>query len=339
MALSITGVDSNGRVTTGTKSTISGGILIPPGNAGIGDLVYKKTSVFNYLSGITPENFKVIGRGKATSSTITVDNVSYTIYGCIYGFVNGMAMVIAPTETSAYWAASGVSCSIGPYYHPTDSGANGKGPIMRNGQRTNYYAQMNTYVNSGYIKDGSSQPVILSSAYQATNLTATTDWTPSNVSTNILAKYGSWNEYIRQTLRVNGAPGTPFGATYVDGTTPVKVHEFGRWMCRKVYESTSTKTNFPAIKYCYEFCENGGVWWLPSMFELGEMMIDEHWDRINDNAAFSGWTVPSRTSYRWSCVRFSSSSAWYFSTFGMSDSYGFSAYQFTVRPVTLLKLV
>jgi hypothetical protein len=56
------------------------------------------------------------------------------------------------------------------------------------------------------------------------------------------------------------------------------------------------------------------------------------------------WTrekyVPRGTSEdRWSCVRYSSGSAWYFyNRYGVSDYNGFASYQFTVRPVTLLKL-
>lgn len=53
------------------------------------------------------------------------------------------------------------------------------------------------------------------------------------------------------------------------------------------------------------------------------------------------WTcekyVPAGTSEtRWSCVRDSSSAAWIYVSYGMSDTDGFSG-SFTVRPVTLLK--
>lgn len=302
--------------------TISKGtnVVIPFTNAGIGDLVYKSSG----------GALKVIGRGTANAATLTIDSTSYSLYGAIYGFVNGLAMIVAPGETSAYWAASGVSCSIGPAY--------GAGTVlMRNGQKTNYYAQMNTSQNQNYIKGGSSDAVVLGSAYQATSLEAST-WPGTGTNANaIRAKFGSWFEYIRQTLRVNGAPGTPFGAAYTDGSIPVKVHEFGRWMCRKVYESTETKTNFPAIKYCYEYGEGNGTWWLPSMFELGELMIDEHLDKVNENS-LSGWTTVGKGSYRWSCVRGSSTGAWTYDYGGMSVYYGMSNYQCTVRPVTLLRL-
>lgn len=315
MALSITGIDpATGRVIP--KGT---NVLIPKENAGIGDLVYKNGA-----------NIRIIGRGTANAASIAIGGVTYSLYGVIYGFVAGMAMVAAPGETSAYWAASGVSCSVGPEY--------GAGTVlMRNGRKTNYYAQMNTAQNANYIKGGSSAPVTLGAAYQATSLTGDSDFNALPAASEIKNKFGSWTEYIRQTLRVNGAPGTPFGASYTDGEgNVVKVHEFGRWMTRKVY-TTLTPANFPAIKYCYEYGEGGGVWWLPSMFELAELMIDEHLTLVRQNAGII--TDVSPGSGRWSCVRYSSGYAWLYNNLGMSNNRGMSAYSFSVRPVTLLKLV
>ena len=48
--------------------------------------------------------------------------------------------------------------------------------------------------------------------------------------------------------------------------------------------------------------------------------------------------MPRKSSNRWSCVRNSSGLAWLYYYDGLSDYYGFT-YGFTVRPVTLLKLV
>ena len=310
MSLSVTGVDANGRITP--KGT---NIIIPPEGAGIGDLIFKSGSTY-----------KVIGRGTASASSISIGGTTYTLWGCIYGFVNGMAMVVAPSETSAYWATSN-SPTL-----PSGTPEYGSGTVlMRNGARTSYYAQMNTAQNSGYITGGGSAPVTLSSAYQATSLTSSTF--ASSASADIKNKYGSWTEYIRQTLRVNGAPGTPFGAAVP--ASNVKVHEFGRWMTRKLYQQSSTA--FPAAKHCYEYGEGGGTWWLPSMFELGELMIDEHLNKVNENS--SVMTSVSAGSGRWSCVRVSSSDAWTYDNLGVSYGVGFASYQLTVRPVTLLKLV
>lgn len=312
MALSVTGTDpATGRVIP--KGT---NVLIPKENAGIGDLVYKNGA-----------NIRIVGRGTASASSISIGGTTYTLYGCIYGFVSGMAMVCAPSQTSAYWANSGVTCGIGPEY-------GGGAVLMRNGKKATY-AQMNTARNAGYIKGGSSAPVTLASAYQATSLTGDSDFNALAASNEIKNKYGSWTEYIRQTMRVNGAPGTPFGASYAENGNVVKVHEFGRWMTRKLYQSSST--NFPAAKHCYEYGEGGGAWWLPSMFELGELFMDEHLDKVNQNSGVIS-SVSSASDY-WSCVRASSGNAWSCDRDGMSDTYGFSGGQLTVRPVTLLKIV
>lgn len=315
MALSVTGIDTaTGRVVP--KGT---NVLIPKENAGIGDLVYKNGA-----------NIRIVGRGTASGTSISIGGTTYTLYGCIYGFVSGMAMVAAPGETLAYWAASGVSCTVGPEYVAGTI-------LMRNGRKTDFFAQMNTARGANYINGGSSAPpVTLASAYQATSLTGDSDFNALAAASDIKNKFGSWTEYIRQTLRVNGAPGTPFGATYTDNGNVVKVHEFGRWMTRKVY-TTLTPANFPAIKYCYEYGEGGGVWWLPSMFELAELMIDEHLTLVRQNAGIITDVIPD--SYRWSCVRYDDGIAWAYDNIGVSGGHGLSGSQLTVRPVTLLKLV
>lgn len=301
MALTIEKLDSNGRVyPRGTD------IVIPPESAGIGDLIYKSGSIV-----------KVIARGTASGTTISIGGSSYTLYGCIYGFVNGEAMVMSPNagETSATWGS-----------YPSGAPTYGDGtPLMRNGQRTSYYAQMNTATNQNHITNGVSAPVTLASAYQATSLNASNF--DSSASADIKKRYGTWWEYIRQTLRVNGAPGTPFGA--VGGGC--KVHEFGRWMGKTYFSSSS----YPAGYHCYNYNEGGGKWWLPSMFELAQLMSDETLNKVNENSAILSVSAGSN---RWSCVCCSSSAAWNYSDYGMSDSRSFGS-SLTVRPVTLFKLI
>lgn len=294
MALSITGLDANGRVTP--KGT---DIIIPPAGAGIGDLIYKSGS-----------SFIVIGCGTANASTISKNGTSYTLYGCIYGFVNGEAMVVAPNDLgNMTWGAYNDGMPI------VSPGA----VLMRNGVKTSYYAQMNTERNRGYISDGSGYPEILQSAYQACGSESGFSGTP---------QHGTFTEYIRQTLRVNGAPGSPFGAV----ATNVKVHEFGRWMAKKFGPNQASGT---AMRACYDYNEGRGTWWLPSMFELGELMIDEHLNRVNSNGVIGG---VSTGSYLWSCVPSSSGHAWFYHYHGMSDANGFG-YSIVVRPVTLFKLI
>lgn len=301
MGLNVTGLDSNGRITPKGSN-----IVIPPESAGIGDLIYKSGSTV-----------KVIARGTASGATISIGGSSYTLYGCIYGFVNGEAMVVAPNagETSATWGS-----------YPSGAPTYGDGtPLMRNGQRTSYYTQMNTATNQNHITNGGSAPVTLASAYQATSLNASNF--DSSASADIKKRYGTWWEYIRQTLRVNGAPGTPFGA--VGGGC--KVHEFGRWMGKTYFSSSS----YPAGYHCYTYNEGGGKWWLPSMFELAQLMIDETLNKVNENSAILSVSAGSG---RWSCVLSSGGSAWLYDAYGVSDYYSFG-FSLTVRPVTLFKLI
>ena len=321
MALSVTGLDANGRVTPKGSN-----VIIPMQGAGIGDIVFCKSGA----DPLTPSNLLVVGRGTNSAASATLNSNTYYRLGVIYGFVAGMAMVIADVaDQSLYWATSN-SPTL-----PSGTPEYGGGTcLMRNGKKATY-VQMNTAKNASYItKSDVSQPTdgLLTSAYQATPLTAATFASTANAETK--QRFGSWLEYIRQTLRVNGAPGTCFGAV----ASGVKVHEFGRWMTKKLHaQSTSV---FPAANYCatYKVANTGdaeGNWWLPSMFELGELMIDDHYSLVNEGLI----NDISNGSNRWSCVRYSSSYAWFYNFYGLSDYFGFSNYQFTVRPVTLLKLV
>lgn len=301
MALSVS-IGSDGRISRGTN------VVIPPENAGVGDLIYG-----------TRSDFRVVGRGTANAGTIG----GRALFGGIYGFVAGMAMVVAPLEKGGLaWLSSG-SSSVGPT--PT------KSPLMRNG-KSHTYAQMNTARNAGYITGGSAQPSdgLLTSAYQATNLTASTYAASANAETK--KRFGSWTEYIRQTLRVNGAPGTPFGIT----TTGVKVHEFGRWMTAQIEATHGSAA--AAAHACYIHGEGNGAWWLPSMFELGELMIDEHLNKLNENNISGSWDDISAASSRWSCVRYSTGLAWLSDAVGVSNNLAFTL-GLAVRPVTLFKLV
>ena len=322
MPLTISRIDpATGRVIP--KGT---NVLIPKENAGIGDLVYKNGS-----------EIRIIGRGTTGGSSITIGNATYTLYGGIYGFVAGMAMVVAPDDAQVANVTWGSYPANAPYWA-------GGTPMMRNGKK-HTYVQMNTATNAGYItKSDVSQPTdgLLTSAYQATPLTAANFATTANAET--LNRFGSWTEYIRQTLRVNGAPGTPFGAPMAPsgGTAPsgVKVHEFGRWCGRNYFSSFATTT---AGRHCYNYkgslgTDAVGTWWLPSMFELAELMIDDHLSKVNAN---NGIINVSAGLYRWSCVLRSSGAAWLYHGGGMSghDGLTLSSSDLVARPVTLLKLV
>lgn len=308
MALSISVNATTGRISGVTNQ------VIPPENAGIGDLIFKSST----------GDFVVVGCGTATGNTVTVSNKTYTLWGGIYGFVAGMAMVCAPYNLPE--KAWGTVATGTPKFNTP--------PVMRNG-KSSATAQMNTARNSNYIKGGSQSPAptILESAHQATPLSK--DNFATNATDDIKARFGTWTEYIRQTLRVLGVPKTPFGAA----TTGVKVHEFGRWMGKTCGPGSSVGT---AMRDCYDYTgplntDPAGTWWLPSMFELGELMIDEHLNRLkkNNNTA---WASPGTNSQYWSCVLATGSAAWRYRDMGLCDTNSISNERW-VRPVTLIRLV
>lgn len=320
MALGVSGINANGRVSASGAVTITGGILIPPESAGIGDLIYKNGSTI-----------KVVHRGTATGTTVTVGSTSYTLWGCIFGFVAGMAMVVSPNAGEAgslQWATSSPPSWLNKYY---GSGTT----LMRNGLKTtDYYAQMNTaqQMSSDSYRGTAGSNVHPTQAYNGNVMTESTYNSNTN---NVKRYYGTWKEYLRQTLRVNGAPGTCFGAVF-DGC---KVHEYGRYVTNRIGSDSA----YPAVKHCYDYqgslgTDAKGTWWLPSMFELGELMIDEHWDKVHENSAVLD---VSKGVGRWSSVLVPGSVAWVYGRDGMSGGTGVagSYSNLVTRPVTLLKLV
>ena len=321
MALTVTGVDANGRVTP--KGT---NVIIPMLNAGIGDIVFCKSSG----DPRDPANLLVVGRGTNSTTSATLNGLVYYRYGVIYGFVNGLAMVVADrADVGKKWTTLS-SSDIGPNY--------GWGKIlMRNGNGSSHvYAAMNlrrTYDMNGNFTGSALHPT---AAWTAGGLMKYSDFTGS-VGAEARALYGSglagYKNYLAQVLRVNGAPGTCFGAV----ASNVKVHEFGRYMMQQALAAGIE--NYPAFQECYNYAVAGtgdvaGNWWLSSMFELGEQMIDAHFDLANEGLI----NDLNFASSRWSCVRFDSGSAWLSYNYGMSNINGFAG-ELAVRPVTLLKLV
>ena len=306
-------IGTDGRIVTGQLN-----VEIPTENAGIGDLIYRASG----------GAVKVIGCGTAETASIIIGSTSYTFYGVIYGFVAGMAMIVSP-KTATTTMATGTYPTGAPTFAEWNV-------LMRNGKKAKQYAQMNTWRCESYITSSTaSQPSdgLLTSSRSSTPLTAATFDTDANAATK--QKFGSWTEYTRQTLRILGAPGSPFGAT----VTGVKVHEFGRYMGRTYF---SDSTTFPATTpggYCYAYGNGGGEWWLPSMYELGVMLIDEHVDKVNKNAktgkAYFG-SVPTTGAIA-SCVFASDSRVWYYYGGGSSNHTTLTT-ALRARPVTLLKL-
>ena len=101
-------------------------------------------------------------------------------------------------------------------------------------------------------------------------------------------------------------------------------------------EGSDGTFTLPTRKQGIDFraASESGLWQLLEMIGANELL-----DQLKNNWT---WTrekyIPRGTSEdRWSCVCYSSSLAWNYDYFGLSDIFGFS-YSLTVRPVTLLRL-
>lgn len=356
MALTVKGTDANGRVTTGANVAVSAGRLIPPENAGVGDIVYCK-------SGADPQvytNLKIIGWGTvANSNNITIGSDTYVCYGVIFGFVNGMARVVSlldenGRETTLRWAISGstenpaASGSSEPSVSRTT--AITTGGRMRNGN-VHAYAGMNldSLLQNNYI--GANTILHPLAAWDATAVMSRDNFNNLAVeASNAKGLYGTYENYVRQTMAIQGAPGTVFG--FHD--TGIKVHEQGRYNTLQLggfgpgdgayaasYPGTPDEGKwYPAANYCYNYSVPGvdesgkHNWWLPSMHELYDLMTDEHWRKVNT----CGVTTLSNRAARWSCVRCDSAYAGGFDNHGFSYNYYFRS-ALASRPVTLLRLV
>lgn len=349
MALTVTGIDPvTGRVIP--KGT---NVIIPPGSAGIGDIVFCKSGADPHVA----SNLRVIGWGTTSETNITISGVTYVPYGVIYGFVNGMARVVALDEVSRRWtmaasdsgseAASGDTIVSGGY-PVSETTVGDRNNVMRNGIKTsvvgmninslmkNTYAGVNTNVHPNTADTWSTTGIMKKSLFD--NLPAS--------GGNAKTLYGTWENYVRQVMAVRN-PGSCFTAH----DSEHKVHEQGKWNTYLLgqYTKASPDANaqggtpcwYPAANYCYNFYVSGTSetasshnWWLPSMDEMLDLMTDAHWDKVNT----CGATTLSNRTTRWSSVRASDKNAWFFYESGFCNNHVVQEAQ-TVRPVTLLKLV
>ena len=337
MALGVTGIDANGRITPNGVN-----VVIPKQSAGIGDIVIMNSS----------RDVKVIGWGTYNASQLPS---GYVAYGVIYGFVNGMARIVALSETSRRWtmaasdsgdpAATGDS-NVNGGYPVAETTVGGENNVMRNGIKTTYAGMnLNSFMQNSYT--GGNTILHPASAWGPEQVMskANFDALPASGG-NAKTLYGTWENYVRQTLAIRN-PGSCFAVH--DSTH--KVHEQGKWNTYLLgqYTKASPDANaqggtpcwYPAANYCYNFYVAGAGenadnhnWWLPSMDEMLDLMIDAHWEKVNT----CGATTLSNRAYRWSSVRVSGVRAWNYCDYGFAaDDY--VLYAFSVRPVTLLKLV
>lgn len=338
MALTVTGVDANGRITPKGVN-----VVIPKQSAGIGDIVIMNSS----------RDVKVIGWGTYNASQLPS---GYVAYGVIYGFVNGMARIVALSETSRRWTMAASDSgdpavtsdsNVDGGYPVAETTVGGGNNVMRNGIKTTYagmnlnslmqnsYAGVNTNVHPNTADTWSTTGIMNKSLFDALPMSGG----------NAKTLYGTWENYVRQTLAIRN-PGSCFAVH--DSTH--KVHEQGRWNTYLLgqYTKASPDANaqggtpcwYPAANYCYNFYVAGAGetadshnWWLPSMDEMLDLMTDAHWDKVNT----CGATALSNRAGRWSSVRYSSVYAWYYYTYGFALSNGVRN-ALAVRAVSLLKL-
>lgn len=339
MAFNVTGLDP----TTGRVLPKGTNVIIPPQSAGWGDVVLMNSN----------RDIRIVGWGTYNASSLPS---GFVAYGVIYGFINGMAMVVALEERLLRWAMAGPSSDSGA---PTSSGSSEPtvsrttatitGGKMRNGN-THLYAGMN--LNSLLQNSYSGENTILhpSAAWDVNAVMSRANFDALTISaSNAKGLYGTYENYVRQTLAINGAPGTVFG--FHD--SGIKVHEQGKINTLQlgIYgPGSGTYASeypgaldgniwYPAANYCYNYKVSGagdvaGNWWLHSMFELTELMADAHWSKVNT----CGATTLSNRVIRWCSILRSGTSAWCYAASGHSDRNDLR-YALRARPVTLLKLV
>lgn len=347
MPLAITGIDP----TTGRVIPKGTNVIIPPENAGVGDIVFCRSGADPHVA----SNLRVIGWGTASNANITIGGSTYVPYGVIYGFVNGMARVVALTETSRRWTMaasdSGSESATGDDnvnggYPVANSTVGGGNNAMRNGKKTTYVGMnLDSLMQNGYT--GGNTIVHPGAAWGAEQIMSKSNFEALSAGGgNAKTLYGTWENYVRQVMAIRN-PGSCFTAH----DSEHKVHEQGKWNTYLLgqYTKSSPDSNsqggtacwYPAANYCFNYYVSGTGetasshnWWLPSMDELLDLMIDDHWRKVNT----CGATSLSNRAYRWSSVRYSATYAWIFNYNGFCN-YNHVRYALAVRAVTLLKLV
>ena len=323
-------------ITKGTN------VEIPAKNAGIGDIVLLDSS----------RNIKVIGHGTYDATSLPA---GYVTYGVIYGFVNGLARIVALEDVNRRFAmlasdtgdesVTGAD-SINAAYQLASSQVGTNKNTIRNGNTTTY-AMISLNVAKSYNWTGDNTIIHPTAAAPAEKVMSRANFEALPLGGgNARDLYGTYENYLSQCLAVCN-PGSYFMAT--DGDR--KPHEQGRW--NTILIGAYTKANpdpnaqgtgpcwYPAANYCYNYFVSGAGeaaadhnWWLPSMNEMFDLMIDEHLLKVNT----SGATTISDNSGRYSSIRSNNANVCCFrSASGISYSYNMR-YAYRVRPVTILKL-
>ena len=320
--------------------TMPTNVIIPNANAGIGDVVLLDSS----------RNIKIVACGTYSSSGLPS---GYTAYGVIFGFVNGMARIVAMSEASYRWGMlasdtgnpqSSGSTDVNCGYPVAGSTVGGSKNRMRNGQPATTYVGMNlnSLMQNSYT--GGNTIVHPAAAWDASQVMSKANFDALTAGgDNAKTLYGTWENYLRQTLAIRN-PGSCFAAHDTDH----KVHEQGKWNTFLLGQHTAANPDpntsgsgacwYPAANYCFNYYVSGcgeaaanHNWWLPSMDELLDLMCDAHWNRVRLSTSLGNRAI------RWSSLRYSATFAWYCAIGGFSY-YNYVRNAFTARAVTLLKI-
>lgn len=340
-------IGTDGRVVTGKKN-----VVVPPENAGVGDVVFLDSN----------RNMRIIACGTYDSSTIAATIGSgYVPYGIIFSFCNGMAYLLAATAAVARKFAEGVSQTTASGNYPncaadlSDVRMASGSMKMRNGLSTSYYTGMNLSRLMARAWTGDNTIVHPTSAAPEVATKMSKANFEALVAGNGNAKdiYGTYENYLRQVMSVPSA-----GSLFTYHDSGHKPHEQGRWNTYLIgrYSVTNPDTNvsasggtadwsagvyYPAAQYCFNYYVEGSGetatdhnWWLPTMGELQELLRDENYERVN---ACGIVTFPITSYHYWSCMPRNAINAWHFHWYGISY-YAFVYQSYRVRPITLLKL-
>lgn len=308
-------------------ATTTKNVCIPIQNANVGDAIAIKSDA----TGESISDFiAVVG-----SSVQATAPSGYAWYGSVYGREKRGLMIRSFTPASAKWASTtegGVTVTLDATNHKNVLATSiDSGGLIRNG--------LSSY-NGRYVCMSVGEIISRNSSSTTTHLHPNSPYNGNgnypmgkanfDADTNgAKTMYGTYENYIAQLLPI--MKGSMSG---------VFSKRCGKQNTKELALNNSTNGySFPAASYCYTFkvgSENANHWWLPDMYELAVMMSDASFEKCQYVHSVIGGNT-SRASYRWSCVRFGSTYAWYFSYSGFSSANSFYN-GFTVCPVTLLNL-
>lgn len=350
--MAITGTPASGTITVAQSpsqaATYAGqNVIIPNAAAGIGDIVFKivqnNVTTIKVMAGST-YNHSALTLGDANNFNTTTNvftggpMAGYTLMGVIYGFEEGGAMVVAPTGADKVWATTNStgSVNIGSIDGITDISYAGR---PRNCFESNSGNQAYLAMNIALIKSYSDNSALSGTLLHPTHVihpvwaswagvsTAQMSVSAFNSNTNKAKDvYKTYEAYLAQ-CKPMGAGGGIFSRKWHVGKKHTRI---------LAENTTHAYAPFAAAQYCWNYGGTAGVYWLPDMVELLQLMDDATLTKVKVALAKCGSQI-SAASTVWSSVRYSATDAWYYSSYGFSLYYYFGA-AFHARPVTLLKI-